>query len=325
MSMRRSAVRNAKGRRHRRAQCARIGVALGLVAAVLLACTPKNDIQKEPGVDAGPAKVACPKPLHGPGLVLLPATDGSEYCMDERETTRAEYDAFVAAKVDATKQPPECSWNTRFTPTLYDPETQDTPPSGPWCNVADWSAMLPDGAVGCVDFCDALAYCQWAGKRLCGRVGGSAKWGAVYDTKVGSVDDWGKFVASVPASLESEFTNACTQGGKTKFPYGDQYQPGVCIDSNWVSTGKTKAVTDLQNRQCHGTAAPFDEVSDLSGSVAEWQNLCWMTQESCVALGTTSGAETTGQDCVGHLTSPGMRAVAVGRGIRCCADPIPEP
>ena len=298
-------------------------IGITLVAAATPMCTPKSDITKEPAGDSGPDKLACPAPLHGPPLALLPAAYGAPYCMDVRETTRAEYDAFVAAKVGTANQPPECGWNTQLTPTLYDPETDDTPPSGPWCDVKDWSGMLPDAAVGCVDFCDAVAFCQWAGKRLCGRVGGSKKWGTIHDAGVTSVGDWDTFVKTIPTSLESEFASACTQGGKTKFGYGDQYQPGLCIDEAWLGGGKSLSVTELDKRQCHGTIPPFVSVYDLSGSVAEWQNLCWMKQESCVVSGTTSAS--ADKPCNEFIGSSGMRDVGRGMGIRCCADAVAEP
>jgi formylglycine-generating enzyme required for sulfatase activity len=238
--------------------------------------------------------------------------------MDARETTRGEYDAFVAAKVGSAGQPPECTWNTQFTPLLYDPVTEDTPPPGAWCDVKDWSGVSPDAAVGCVDFCDALAYCQWAGKRLCGRVGGNKKWGSVYDANVASVKDWDGFVKNVPTSLESEFTNACTQGGKTKYAYGDQAQPGVCIDESWVDAGKPLTIANLENRQCHGSIPPFDAVFDLNGSVGEWQNMCWMQQESCIMSGSLQG-------CTDDIGTTGMRGVFPGIGVRCCADTVVTP
>lgn len=299
----------------------------------VLGCTRQEEIKQEPvgKPDAAPDApvptiLSCPAGVKGAPLVLLPAKDGSKYCMDARETTRAEYDAFVAAakKGETGSQPKECAWNSELTPLLWDPSQDDTPPEGYWCEPEHWNGVSPDAPVGCVDFCDALAYCEWAGKRLCGRIGGS-KWGRVYDTGFAAPQDWSKFVGTVVPSLESEFINACTQGGATKYPYGNQYQPGICIDDAWVDAGKTSIVTDFESRPCHGTVPPFTGMYDVSGSVGEWQNFCWMPEPSCVMLGTASGAYSVTEACSETVGTVSMKAVARGRGIRCCADAAASP
>ncbi|MCC6649279.1 MAG: hypothetical protein IT374_27380, partial [Polyangiaceae bacterium] len=35
----------------------------------------------------------------------------------------------------------------------------------------------------------------------------------------------------------SEWVNACTQGGKTKLPYGDTFEDGRCIDDTRMPKG----------------------------------------------------------------------------------------
>lgn len=61
----------------------------------------------------------------------------------------------------------------------------------------------------CVDFCDAIAFCKWAGKRLCGSLD------APKNTLLESDE-----LVEVAASIRFEWADACTQGGKTKWPYG---------------------------------------------------------------------------------------------------------
>lgn len=153
---------------------------LALMLAWPGGCKQEAAIGAEPvatggaGVGGASGALGCPSDK-GPQMVLLPAPDGTNYCMDARETTRAEYDAFVKAKAaDTSGQPSACAWNTSFTPTLVT-EDADTFPSPYYCYDTDWNDMRPDQAVGCVDFCDALAYCEWAGKRLCGQVGKGAE------------------------------------------------------------------------------------------------------------------------------------------------------
>lgn len=70
-----------------------------------------------------------------------------------REVSNGEYQQFLAAQQDPAIQPGECAWNDDFTPTQWP--------------VA--SATLP---VVNIDWCDARAYCAWAGKRLCGAIAG---------------------------------------------------------------------------------------------------------------------------------------------------------
>jgi formylglycine-generating enzyme len=100
-----------------------------------------------------------------PAMLPITANDGTSYCMDTRAVSAADYAAFLAAGVDPGLQPSRCLWNTTFKPGAIDPQTS----SG--CTGFD-PVGAPDADVTCVDLCDAEAYCLWAGKRLCGRIGG---------------------------------------------------------------------------------------------------------------------------------------------------------
>ncbi|MBK7585812.1 MAG: SUMF1/EgtB/PvdO family nonheme iron enzyme [Myxococcales bacterium] len=66
--------------------------------------------------------------------------------------TQSQYNDFVASSPDIGEQPTGCEVNANFSPACDDGSDV---PGGP---------TLP--AV-CVDWCDAAAYCKWAGKRLC--------------------------------------------------------------------------------------------------------------------------------------------------------------
>jgi formylglycine-generating enzyme required for sulfatase activity len=204
-----------------------------------------------------------------------------------------------------------CSWNKSFTPTLVSQDA-DTFPAN-YCYDKDWNSMRPNQAVGCVDFCDALAYCEWAGKRLCGEVGKGANG---VDTFTGTVNGAETFLQTVARSPQSEFMNACTQGGKTTYPYGSTYESDVCIDPTWVQQHGATAldVTDTTSRQCHGSIAPFNGVYDLSGSVDEWQNMCFKQDtagEGCVTSG--SGWQDT-KSCTGNVAFESIQSVVIGTG-----------
>jgi formylglycine-generating enzyme required for sulfatase activity len=123
------------------------------------------------------------------------------FCIDATEVSLEQYLEFVTA---ATQTPPEqpsaCSWNTAFEP--------DPPNAG--------ATELP---VRGVDWCDARAYCQWAGKRLCGAIAGGP---SPYDEPSGALNAW---------------YAACSAGGTRAFPYGDEYDPQACNGGDYGAEG----------------------------------------------------------------------------------------
>jgi len=190
-------------------------------------------------------------------MVRVPAPDGSTYCIDTTEVTMAHYAAFLAEKKDDLSGQREiCKDNTSFEP----PGDSDTAiircPNDYFLPDA-----RPDWPMGCVDFCDADAYCKWAGKRLCGRIGGGTL------TTEESIDP-----------KASEWVNACTQGGKTKLPYGNTFEDGRCIDATRMPKGAglegLAVLADPQKNapECRGTEPPFDKVYSMSVGLVEWDD-----------------------------------------------------
>lgn len=290
---------------------------------LFFAACGKTSIEAEPGVDAGPkpdaGPLTCPPGLPGAKLVLLRTASGGAYCIDQREVTKGEYASFLA-QVDAKApvQPPECAWNDRFSPVLYDPYDPNWDGnSGPGtCDVQSWQLdAQADHAVVCVDFCDAWAYCQAAGKRLCGIQGSNA-------SKVNLQAD-PSAADQLKASAQNEWYDACSSGGKFKFPYGDSYAAGTCVDETALKN-KGQAALDVAkvgSDACHGVGAGYEEVYDSSGDVWEWINVC--AGPGCLISG---GAWKVFQvsdlqcDAAGLTT---MRQTDAVTGFRCCADPIP--
>jgi formylglycine-generating enzyme required for sulfatase activity len=171
----------------------------------------------------------CPADLPGPALVNVRAPQGCTYCVDSTEVTNKQYSEFLAAEgTDTSGQGAECEWNNS-----YQAQTS-----------------LGDDYPVQVDWCDAFAYCKWAGKRLCGRIGG------------GSTPYGDRSTASA-----SEWYNACSLGGTRTHPYGE-YQGDRC---NVASSGPLPV---RSKPTCEGG---YSGIFDMSGNVVEWEDSCWST------------------------------------------------
>jgi sulfatase modifying factor 1 len=186
-------------------------------------------------IDARDAPVGC-ESAHGPPMAKIDVPGGGSYCIDTTEVTWAQYDEFIDAKVPKNPQPLGCEANSEW----GSKNTDVTKANVPRVN-ADW--------------CDAHAYCAWAGKRLCGKIGGG-----------GDID-----LADVPKLTLDEWTNACMGGDPTHaYPYGVTYDESVCD----VATGEVAVPANTKFPGCHGTRAPFDSIFDMSGNVWEWEQSC---------------------------------------------------
>jgi formylglycine-generating enzyme required for sulfatase activity len=123
------------------------------------------------------------------------------YCIDRTEVTRAQYATFLPAAATVT-QSAKCSWNTSF-PTV---SVQDNLP------------------VTNVDWCDAQAYCIWAGKRLC---------------------------------TKAEASNGCSTGDL--YPYGPAHEVGRCNDKS----ANRDAAVPVASLTCVGALGVHDMVGNV--------------------------------------------------------------
>src|SRR5690606_8434471 len=81
-----------------------------------------------------------------------------DYCIDKTEATKGHYAQFRADKDgDYSGQASYCEWNVDY-------GQGNCAPYSPTDN--------PNFPAACMDWCDADAFCKWAGKRLCGKFGG---------------------------------------------------------------------------------------------------------------------------------------------------------
>jgi formylglycine-generating enzyme len=184
----------------------------------------------------------CPVTGRGPTMVNV-----GSFCIDSTEVTNIQYKAFTDTNPTQSGYPhPRCTFNTSTLPT---------------------STVGGDNyPVSFVDWCDAYAFCKWAGKRLCGQIGGTSN-------PTTSFDD----------ATKDQWYQACTSNNPAAniFPYGATYQDQTCNGYAYLSSGKINVATDAG---CHAASAPYNAVFDMSGNVDEWEDSCGQ-----VSGGGTSG------------------------------------
>lgn len=212
----------------------------------------------------------------GPAMVLVP---GSDYCIDSTEVTFKDYRAFLAAANASAPQHPGCTWNTSF------------------AVMSDVVAEPDDHPIRGVDWCDAVAYCEWAGKRLCGRVGGgSAAFGELANAAV------------------SQWYRACSMAGARIYPYGGSFEPERCNGG----TGGGSADSVRNRARCEGGYAG---VFDLSGNVREWEDSCEPGTAPDRACHNRGGAffDVSGTLACANDQSTRADTRNPGLGLRCCS------
>lgn len=167
----------------------------------------------------------------GPAMVRV-GTAANNFCIDSTEITVKQYADFTTAKgADVSGQPAKCAWNATYAAAVG--------------SVAD------DLPIAGVDWCDAHAYCKWAGKRLCGKHANGAFVGPV------GVADLGEFTSH-------EWLLACSNLGQLRYPYGGLQQPNAC------NTGENDAGRTLAVKSKKGCQGGFDGVYDMVGNLWEW-------------------------------------------------------
>ena len=183
---------------------------------------------------------SCPATGGGPTLVRLP----DNYCIDSTEVTRGQYQEWLDTDPAIDGQSDTCDWNVSYGP---DPGCLKLDPAENW---EDW-----DHPAVCVDWCDAHAYCNAMGKRLCGRIrGGSVPWDEYRDIEV------------------SQWHNACVSGpAQLVYPYGLAYKWERC---NGLDYGVFASLPVGSLETCQSTVPEYGGVYDLSGNVWEWVDSC---------------------------------------------------
>ncbi len=240
----------------------------------------------------------CPE-LPGPKMIAVPAPDGSRYCIDSTEVSRANYLEFTDSladpeHVDPAMMPAYCAFDTDVTPLDSWPPFLD-------------DALLPVSRLG---WCDAWSYCRWAGKRLCGAIGGgAAPWGSHADAGA------------------SQWFNACSHGGERLYPYGSKFDPQACVGDLFERPGCEHPDAPCPPAEvrpvgyatrCEGG---FPGLFDMSGNAGEWVDSCetWDQgfYDSCDSRGGLGGPGSETYMYCGFVAEiRGLRGDA--SGLRCC-------
>jgi sulfatase modifying factor 1 len=203
----------------------------------------------------------------------------SDFCIDSMEVSRGAYIEWLMTE-PSNPMNHGCESNESF----------------------DWGCEWvggPEYPATCIDWCDAYAYCQAYGKRLCGDRGGGP---AGYD--------------SYATASENEWFTACTSSNLRAYPYGDLFEEGRCGD---MSTDELRVSGSFPDCQASGEYAC---VFDLSGNVWEWEDACESDlDEARCRLRGGSFRQTDGSiHCAYPGDAPRLDNQSLNVGFRCCAD-----
>jgi len=261
-------------------------IILPTFAVVLCAsCNKSNEVNVDQGTGGstnnGASLATCDDGVspgaQGPTMLHVGKLDGACFWMDETEVSRAQYGEFLAATSSGAAD----GFNLDVCKGHNDSFQVNA------------SVDLADGTrpVGGVDWCDAAAFCKWAGKRLCG----------TYESAGLTV---------------SEFESVCTNGTDGSFRSSEEFAlaKGTCqggASGPATVNGMPACITPT-------------EIQNLVGNVKEWTAECDGPghDAQCRFRGgsyqcTSSSPETWG--CAGKASLARSKAFD-DLGFRCCAD-----
>ncbi len=237
-------------------------------------------------------------------MVLTKEASGNCFWIDQTEVTVDRYRTFVSDVSSST-----LTWTGDDVASCGAWKAQPSdpvPPAADECadQIAGSSPFADEKPIRCVDWCDALAFCRWAGKGLCG------------SEPLGNTTDGDTTLTS--------WTAACNEDGFS-YPYGKTLQDQVCN----IGLEDKDCTVDLLG-SCGPTVAPaFPRCTSPSGAlnmvgnVAEWVANCGLdvdteaSQQTCTIRG-GSFEDDTSVNCqrklsrMRHIREPTL-------GFRCCA------
>jgi formylglycine-generating enzyme required for sulfatase activity len=220
---------------------------------------------------------------HGPVMSKIRRDDGSTFWIDQTEVTVAQYGEFE--KAHYVFHNTYCEANPD--PSGSFPCEVDAPDAGP----TDWPRA-------CVDWCDAAAFCEWAGKALCRDV-----------PKDGPRDVLAPVSDYVAACWQTDAKYGCGEGCSASECNGQSAGDGAVLRVGAKSLCCVRDACD----QCN--------VYDLSGNVGEWTAACdpETADGRCTIRGGGFDSNDDGLECSARASIQ-RRAKLSTVGFRCCHD-----
>ncbi|MBX3264703.1 MAG: SUMF1/EgtB/PvdO family nonheme iron enzyme [Labilithrix sp.] len=223
--------------------------------------------------EAGDGAPSCVS-TRGPAMVLA---DGE--CIDSTEVTVEQYDTFLSSAgapgADVLPLAKPCDWLKTLVPD-------------------DFTQQRTNGRrpVVYVNYCQAYAFCAWANKRLCGKVGG----GALLPGDAGMDPQ------------QNQWLRACTRSGTQDYSYGETVAVGAC---------KHDIVAVGQRSACDG---PYPGLSDMLGNAGEWIDACandgpTRERDGCMVLGYEGVRD---EASCWHRIEVSRYQTSPDLGFRCC-------
>ncbi|WP_394820731.1 formylglycine-generating enzyme family protein [Pendulispora albinea] len=245
--------------------------------------------------DASEPPLACNVAQTGRGPLMVGSRaprDAGLFCIDATEVTRNQYAQFLAETPSTYSQIAACQWNKTFVPSKHWP---------------DGAPRTSDHPITYIDWCDAYAFCQWAGKALCGDLdGGPHAFFRYAEPADASTDRW---------------RVACThaEDGMHEYPYGNTYDSLAC---NGKDQARGIALPAGSSPKCVGG---FSGIFDMSGNVNEWENSCQPTKtddgpakDLCILRGGSFTNSSDGVRCASAFVTTRDYA-GDDVGFRCCS------
>jgi formylglycine-generating enzyme required for sulfatase activity len=200
--------------------------------------------------------------------VLLP----TGLAIDATEVTRGQYEAWLKTEPPTSEQAEICAPNDSFAPDAK-------------CIIAPSVCQGEDCAQHpqpCIDFCDAAAYCDALGRRLC---------------------------------TASEWTSACSADGA--YPLGHEAGLGMGTCNDYSVYGTTTVPVASKPGCQPPVGSGFAGVYDMIGNVEEWADDCF-NEDVCRPRGLSFGIGAAAPSC-GQSTYADRAMFRDNLGFRCCS------